>query len=138
MSKPHRRFVIRPFVALLAFVAGATGCGPNPNSPTSITGTWVGTLVSSNAGNVSSQLTLVQSGSSITGTFANSAPTATVSNTGTLAGTLNGSAFTAALTFASGCIRTLTGTWSGTTLSGTYTGSAACNGDTGTFALTLE
>jgi hypothetical protein len=138
MSTPHRRSVIRPFVALLAFLAVASGCGPNPNNPSSITGTWVGTIVSPTAGNISTQLTLSQSGSSITGFFANAAPGATSTNSGPLTGTLNGSAFTAALAFSSGCIRTLTGTWSGTTLSGTYASSGGVCVDSGTFAVTLE
>jgi hypothetical protein len=142
MSTPHRRFAIRWFVALLGFLTVASGCGPNPNSPSSITGTWVGTLVSSTSGTGFTQLTLSQSGSSITGTFANTFPGATTSSTGPLTGTLNGSAFTAALAFigASGtCTRTYTGTWSGTALSGTYVASGVCgNLDSGTFSLTLE
>jgi hypothetical protein len=139
MSMPHRRFAIRPFVALLACLAVETGCGPNPNNPSSITGTWVGTLVSSAAGTGSTQLTLIQSGSSITGTFVNTFPGNTTSATGPLTGTLNGSAFTAALMFAGTCTRTLTGTWSGTALSGTYAASGSCGSlDTGSFTLTLE
>ena len=140
MSMPHRRFAIRPLVTLFALLAVASGCGPNPNSPSSITGTWVGTSVSSISGNVFSfQLTLSQSGSSITGFFANTGPGATTSASGSLTGTLNGSAFTVALAFASPCIRTWTGTWSGRALSGTYVSSAGCaNMDSGTFALTLE
>jgi hypothetical protein len=140
MSTPHRHFAIRSFVALLALLAVATGCGPNPNSPTSITGTWVGTSVSSiTAATFSFQLTLSQSGSSITGTFVGSTQGATTSASGALTGTLNGSAFTVALAFANPCVRTWTGTWSGTTLSGTYASSSGCaNMDSGTFTLTLE
>jgi hypothetical protein len=139
MSMPHRRFAIRPFVALLACLAVETACAPNPNSPTSITGTWVGTVVSASLGAGSTQLTLSQSGSSITGTFANTFPGTPSSATGSLTGTLNGSAFTAALAAANGCIRTWTGTWSGRTLSGTIATSSGCaTVDTGTFALTLE
>jgi len=138
MSTPPRRFAIRPFVALLVCLAVASGCGPNPNSPSAITGTWVGTAVSSIVGNVSVQLTLSQSGSSITGFFAYTSTTATTTPTGTLTGTLNGSAFSAALAFGT-CTRTWTGTWSGTTLSGTFVASGVCgNLDSGTFALTLE
>jgi len=139
MSMPHHRFAIRPFVALLVFLAVEGGCGPNPNSPSSITGTWVGTIVSANLGTGSTQLTLVQSGSSITGTFANTFPGATSSASGQLTGTLNGSAFTAALAAPNGCIRTWTGTWSGRTLSGTIATTSGCaTVDTGTFTLTLE
>jgi hypothetical protein len=138
MSTPPRRFAIRPFVALLACFAVASGCGPNPNSPSSMTGTWVGTAASSIVGNVSVQLTLTQSGSSITGFFAYTSTTATTTPTGTLTGTLNGTAFSAALAFGT-CTRTWTGTWSGTSLSGTFVASGVCsNLDTGTFALTLE
>lgn len=139
MSMPHRRFAIRPLVTLFALLAVASRCGPNPNSPSSITGTWVGTVVSSSLGTGSSQLTLSQSGSTITGSFANTFPGTTISSSGQITGTLNGSAFTAALAAANGCVRTWTGTWSGRTLSGTIATAGGCATlDTGTFALTLE
>jgi hypothetical protein len=139
MPMPHRRFANRPRVALLALLAVVSGCGPNPNSPSSITGTWVGTVVSASLGTGSTQLTLVQSGSSITGTVVNTFPGTTSSASGQLTGTLNGSAFTAALAASNGCIRTWTGTWSGRTLSGAIATTSGCaTVDTGTFTVTLE
>jgi hypothetical protein len=139
MSTPHRPFVIRPFVALLVCLAVAGGCGLNPNNPSSITGTWVGTVVSASLGPGSTQLTLTQSGSSITGTFANTFPGTTSSASGQLTGTLNGSAFTAALAAPNGCVRTWTGTWSGRALSGKIATAGGCaTVDSGTFSLTLE
>lgn len=139
MSMPYRRFVIRPLVALFALLVVASGCGPNPNSPSSIAGTWVGTVVSASFGTGSTQLTVSQSGSSITGTFVTTFPGATTSASGQLMGTVNGSAVTVALAAANGCIRTWTGTWSGRALSGTIATTRGCSVlDTGTFALTLE
>jgi hypothetical protein len=138
MSTPRRGFKFLSFVRLLACFAIASGCGPNPNSPSSMTGTWVGTLVSATAGNISTQLTLVQAGSAITGTFANDIPGATFSSSGNLTGTINGSAFSAALVSGT-CTRTWTGTWSGTTLSGTFGSASTCGTlDSGSFSLTLE
>lgn len=128
---------VRLLVVILAFLGVASGCGPNPTQPSSLAGTWTGTVASNILGNVAMQLTLTQSGSSIAGTFAQSVPGAASSFGSTITGTVNGSAVTLVLAF-SPCTRTWTGTWSGTTLSGTYVASGACtNMDSGTFTLTL-
>ncbi len=133
------RATIRPFLVGVLLIAVGSGCGPNPNQPSSITGTWVGTVVSSTLGNVSMQLSLTQSGSAVTGTFAQTAPGAQSSFGSTLTGTLNGSTLNMVLTFGGTCVRTWTGTWSGTILSGTYLASGSCgNLDQGTFSVTLE
>ena len=137
MSPAPHRSAIRPLLFLLAFLVVGSGCGPNPNQPSSVTGTWTGTLASNILGNVTIQLTLTQAGSSVTGTFAQTAPGAVSSFGSTLTGTLNGSAVSIALAFGT-CTRTLTGTWSGTTLSGSYAASGVCgNLDSGTFTITL-
>jgi len=130
-----RHFFTGPVIVLLA-VAAASGCAPNPNAPTSMTGTWVGTVVSSSIGQISYQLTLTQNGSTITGTFATTIAGQATSSTGSLTGTIQGSAFSAALSFGT-CTRNWTATWSGVTLSGTYASAGTCS-DTGTFTLTLE
>ena len=137
MSTPSYRTSIRPLVSLLAFLFLAIACGPNPTQPSSLAGTWTGTVVSNILGNVAIQLTLTQSGSSIAGTFAQTVPGASTSFGSTLTGSINGSAVTLVLAF-NPCTRTWTGTWSGTTLSGTYVASGACgNMDSGTFTVTL-
>jgi len=109
-----RRLVALPLVGLLALVV-ASACGANPNAPTSLTGTWTGTVVSSTLGAQAFQLTLTQSGDSITGFFTISTPGFSTSNSGALTGTTQGSALTLLLP---------TGTCG--------------NLDTGTFNLTLE
>jgi hypothetical protein len=132
-----RRFVTRPLLALLAFVV-ASGCGPNPNAPTSLTGTWTGTVVSSTLGNQAFQLTLTQSGGEITGFYTISTPGFATSAGGALTGTVQGTSLTLVLPTGT-CIRTWTGTLSGTTMSGAYAATGTCgNPDTGTFNLTLE
>jgi hypothetical protein len=133
-----RRFRTLPSLGLLALLA-ATGCsGPIPTKPSSLTGTWIGTVVSSAFGNITDQLTLTQAGTSITGFFTFTIPGQASSGGGPVTGTLEGSGIT--LTLPSGtCIRTWTGTVSGTTMSGTFTATGTCgSGDSGTFSLTLE
>lgn len=127
----------RPWLGLLALVI-ASGCGQNPNAPTSLTGTWTGTVVSSTLGTQAFQLTLTQSGDSITGFYTISTPGFATSAGGALTGTIQGTSLT--LSFPSGaCIRTWTGTWAGTTMSGECAATGVCgNPDTGTFNLTLE
>jgi len=129
---------MRPVVVLVLLLAVASGCAPNPTRPSSITGTWVGTVASNIVGNLSMQLTLTQSGTAVSGTFTQTVPGAASSFGGPLTGTIDGSALSLALNFGT-CTRTWTGTWSGTTLSGTYVASGVCgNMDQGTFTVTLE
>jgi hypothetical protein len=135
MSTARRRFLCA-FLSLFAFVA--TACAVNPNAPTSVTGTWVGPVTSSILGTGQYQLTISQSGSTITGAFAATFPGVTSSATGALTGTVQGSAFNASLPFGT-CIRIWTGTVSGTTMSGTIAATGVCGTpDSGTFTLTLE
>jgi hypothetical protein len=137
MSTTLRHFMLRRLIVLLACV-GASGCAANPNAPSSVTGTWVGTVASNLLGNESYQFTLTQSGSAITGFYTFTSPGSASSGGGSLTGTLEGSSFAAVLPFGT-CTRTLTGTLSGTTLTGTFAATGVCgNPDLGTFTLTLE
>ncbi len=132
----RRRFVTHCVLGLLLLAASA--CGPNPNAPTSLTGTWTGTVVSSFFGDQPFQLTLTQSGGSIAGSYTVSTPGFATSGSGSLTGTVQGTSLSLVLPTGS-CLRTWTGTWSGTTMSGTYAATGTCGSpDTGTFNLTLE
>jgi hypothetical protein len=139
MSTALRRFICALFpLALLVAVVGSAACGPNPTAPSSMTGTWVGSEVSSVFGNQSFQLTLTQSGPAVTGSYAGTTPGQAGSFGGPLTGTIQGSSFTATLATGS-CLRMWTGTWSGVTLSGTFVATGTCGSmDHGTFSLTLE
>lgn len=132
-----RRVMKLPFVGLL-LALGASACAPNPAAPSSVTGTWVGTSVSSTVGTIETQLTLTQSGQSISGFVTNTFPGQSGSGGGTVTGSIQGSSITLVLPTGA-CNRTWTGTLNGTTMSGTYVATGTCgNPDTGTFSLTLE
>jgi hypothetical protein len=133
-----RRFKTLPSLGLLALLAASACSGPNPLKPSSLTGTWVGPVVSSAFGNATDQLTLTQTGTSISGFYSFTIPGQASSGGGALTGTVQGSAITLALPTGT-CIRTWTGTVSGTTMAGTFVATGTCgNPDSGTFTLTLE
>jgi hypothetical protein len=133
----RRRLMTFPLMGLLALVV-ASGCAPNPNAPSSVTGTWTGPVVSSTLGNQAFQLTLTQSGGSVTGFYTVTTPGQATSFSGALTGTVQGTSLTLLLPTGT-CIRTWSATWSGTTISGSYAATGTCgNPDTGTFNLALE
>jgi hypothetical protein len=137
LNPARRRLLHMPTVGLLALLV-TSGCAPNPAAPTSVTGTWVGTVSSNLLGTFASQLTLTQSGSSISGFFTSTIPGQTTSGSGALTGSVQGSNITLQLPTGT-CIRAWTGTLSGTTMSGSFVATGTCgNPDSGTFSLTLE
>jgi hypothetical protein len=125
-------------VAVLGFVLAACGAA----APSSVAGTWSGTLVDSLAGPGTIQFTIDQSGgSTLTGTYTIKFPAAANPVTGTLAGTLSGATVNVVLTpaNASACLETFSASVSGSNMSGTYSYNAGCGGiDQGTFTLQLQ
>src|SRR5690348_9887961 len=116
MSTLSSRLMRRSLVVLLALAA--SGCAVSRIAPSTVTGTWVGTVTSSILGAEAFQLTLTQSGSDVSGFFTGTIPGQSTSFSGPVTGTLQGSAFSAVLPTGT-CTRTWTGSLSGTTLSGT-------------------
>src|SRR5215469_12741330 len=120
----RRRSVLR-FILGLVFAATAVGCSNsnNPNIPSSLTGNWTGsvTLVVVGGGSFtgSLQLTLTQSGSSITGTATETFAGNGSSNNSAQAvtWTLNGTALTGTLTTGA-CVNNISASISGSTISG--------------------
>jgi hypothetical protein len=112
-----------------------TGCS-GATAPSSVAGTWTGTLVDNGVGPGTLQFVLSQSGSSLTGTWVIKFPGAASSVTGTFAGTLSGSSITAVLTLdnPTACPEDVSATVSGSTMTGTYVISCATN-EGGTFTL---
>jgi len=136
MSTLSSRLMRRSLVVLLALAA--SGCAVSRIAPSTVTGTWVGTVTSSILGTEAFQLTLTQSGSDVSGFFTGTIPGQSTSFSGPVTGTLQGSAFSAVLPTGT-CTRTWTGSLSGTTLSGTFAATGTCgNLDSGTFSVTLE
>lgn len=130
-------------VVVVSIACHLAGCGGNPNGPTpiSLTGTWTGTIRSSVVANAFANiaLTLTQSGSSISGTFACTAGNMScVSPSGTVSGTVSGSSVTGRVTFQGGSCQTFSGTVSGNSMSGSYSCSASLGSDSGTWSVTKQ
>lgn len=113
------------------------GCGAT--APSSVAGTWSGSLVDDLAGPATLQFTLSQSGSSLTGTWTSKFPPAANPVTGTLTGTFSGSTVNLVLVVgSSSCQEAVTGTVSGSTMTGMYTYDCGGSSDAGTFTLNLQ
>jgi hypothetical protein len=113
--------------------------GCSAAAPSSVAGTWTGSLVDALAGPATLQFTLSESGSSLTGTWSNKFPAAANPVTGTLTGTFSGSTITLILAINnSSCQQSVAGTVSGSTMTGTYADSNCGGGDGGTFTLQLQ
>jgi hypothetical protein len=113
------------------------GCGTT--APSTVAGTWAGTLTDVGVGAGTLQFVLTQSGSTLNGTYTSKFAIASVSLTGTISGTLNGSTVTALLTPTNpaACQQNITATVSGSSMNGTYT--LACSSpEGGTFSLQLQ
>lgn len=110
------------------------GCGGNDTGPSnlSLSGTWAGRAVSNMFGGINIQVSLTQSGSSLTGTWVSD------QNSGQLTGSVGGSSVSANLTSADPrqCPFTVTATVSGSSMSGTYAAYNCTVADGGTISLT--
>ena len=102
------------------------GCGGSPSSPSAaaanLSGTWAGPLTSTLVGNGTVQVTLNQSGSSLSGTWLSTFPDPSNNNSGSLSGTVNGSNVSATLTPSdpTNCPLNVTATVNGNVMTGTY------------------
>jgi hypothetical protein len=128
---------LRDFVGVAILGLLLTGCGAT--APSSVAGTWTGSLVDALAGPATLQYTLSQSGSTLSGTWSSKFPAAANPVTGTLTGTLSGSTVTLILAIDnSSCQESVTATASGSTMTGTYSDDNCGGGDGGTFTLQLQ
>jgi hypothetical protein len=119
---------MRPsLIRAICFVAMSlclSACDDQPAGPTGpdITGTWTGTLNDSLAGVGTVRLTIIQSGSRLSGTWASTFQDPTFSNSGTLTGTYSGTSATITLTPGGqgACPFRVTATPTATAITGTY------------------
>jgi hypothetical protein len=111
--------------------------GCSAAAPSSIAGTWSGTMTDVLAGPGTLQFSITQSESSLTGTWTMKFPAAANPVGGTLTGTLSGSNVTLVLTNSNpaACAANVTATVSGSTMTGMY---SECTGDGGTFTAQLQ
>jgi len=129
-------------LAILIVSAAAGDCGgnsspthPTPQPGTDVSGTWQGSVRSSFGPTASISLTLTQSGSSVSGTF--SCPFGCIHSSGTVSGSVNGSAVTGRVRFPDGhSCDTFNGTVSGQTMSGNYACTDPLGNDNGTWSAT--
>ena len=111
-------------VGLILGLAMVAACDvDSPTSPSgSLAGTWTGTVIDSLVGTGTIRITISQSGSTISGTWASTFPDPADNNGGTASGTLSGSSLSATLTPSnpSSCPFNVTATVSGNRMTGTY------------------
>jgi hypothetical protein len=123
---------------------GVVGCGsdPSPTTPTpppaNFNGNWVGAVQDSVVGQGLARLTLTQSGSTVTGSYATSYPNPNYNGGGNFSGQASGSSISGTIqqSVATACPYTVNATLSGNTISGTYAAFNCTSVDTGTFSLT--
>lgn len=91
MKGVHGKVGLRPILVLIALALAGCGGGGDSTSPTfDLSGAWSGTetFTSGPSGSTSFRLTLVQSGSSVTGSYSNGR-----GDQGTVNGTVSGTRF---------------------------------------------
>jgi hypothetical protein len=128
---------------ILSVIATAIliGCGGSSTSPTStVAGNWSGTISSNVVGNGTLTMTLLQSGTALSGTWSTTYANSSNNNSGSLAGSVNGAQLGATLTpsVPSTCPYNAAGTLSGTTISGTYAAFNCTVAASGTFTITKQ
>jgi len=121
----------------------ATPTAPTVTTPSSLTGTYVGSSVQTSPAGSPQYLefSLTQSGTSVSGTFAVLPNGSQTGGFGTLSGSLSGSALalTGTNTFGNTCTNTINATASGALILGTFavSGGSGCTGS-GTFSAQLQ
>lgn len=131
---------MRRLVAFVAFLALAA-CGGDSTSPSaSLAGNWSGTIVSRTAGSGTVTMTMLQSGSSLSGTWNTTFSNSSYNNSGTLSGSVSGSQIAASLTSSvpTACGSNIAGALSGTTITGTYAAANCSVAESGTFSITKQ
>lgn len=129
-------------VVLGALILSACGGDSGPAAPSQATvnlsGTWVGAISDSLAGNGSVRMTLTQGGNGLTGSFATVYPIG--NGGGSLNGTVTGSAVSATVqpSVANQCPFTVNATMSGSSLSGTFAAFSCSGVETGSFSVTKQ
>lgn len=149
---PHRAAprTSRPWCALAAAVLSGvalSGCGlfssdssESPTSPITIDGTYVGAITDSMAGAGTARMTVVASGSSLSGTWQATFPNAASNTSGTLTGSFSDTTLTAtfAPSVSGACPWAVTMTRSNTRLSGTYAATNCNVATSGSLDLTKQ
>lgn len=126
----------------LAIAALALFSACSTDSPTAavsnVAGSWSGALTNTVVGNGTLTLTIVQSGNSLSGTYATTFPTSINNNSGNLTGTINGTQITATLSssVAALCPSNLAAVLSSTSISGTTTDHDCKGPASNTFTIT--
>ena len=144
MNQSRRTFSqARNLWALLLVIAlaplAACDSDDNPMAPSNpLTGTWTGTIDDNTGGMGTARVTLNQSGSTLTGTWATSLPGS--DNGGSLTGSVNGSALSIVLDTSdpTSCPFNLTATVNGNRMTGTYAAFNCSIVVTGSLDLTKE
>lgn len=95
-----------------------------------VTGLWNGSFTSKDGSGGTFRINYRQAGSAVEGTIT---ATSTCIPSGTITGTVTGSAITVTLMSPTGSAITLDGTVSGNTMSGSYAADSSCRSDTGTW-----
>jgi hypothetical protein len=119
-----------------ALVAGCTSTSPGDE----IAGNWSGVITSNVAGNGTIRLSLLQSGSKLTGTWATSFPNAAADNSGSLIGNVTDSQIGATLnpSVPTACPSTVAGSVNGTMITGTYAAFNCSAVSSGGFSVTKD
>ncbi|HEV3139481.1 MAG TPA: hypothetical protein VGY57_03140 [Vicinamibacterales bacterium] len=117
MRRLHAAFAIAAVVAAIA-----CGSSTSPSPPVNIAGTWNGTVSDSQLGTGTVTATINQSNSAVAGTWAASYANAANNNSGTLAGTVDGSNVSMTLkpSAPGSCAILLSTTSDGRTMNGNY------------------
>lgn len=125
-------------ISSLSDCSGGGGGSPMGAAPASIGGNYSGSLEDSVAGSGSVGLSITQSGSRISGQFADTFSNPAIDNGGSLSGTVTGSTFSGSVksVFVGACGFSIKGSLSGSTLSGTYSATSCSGVETGTFSVT--
>ena len=84
------------FICIL--LSALPGCGGDDDGDDSLSGTYVGTIQDAFAGTGTLQVTVSQSGSSLSGTFQSTFANPQQNNSGSISGTVNGEVVTVTLT----------------------------------------
>jgi len=138
MSPIRFRFTVGIVLALLM------GCGGGSSSPTapstlSVAGTWNGSISDAIEGTGSAQLTIAQTGTSLSGTYGVNYPN--IGNTsGTFTGSISGASMSATLTpsIPTVCTSAVTATVNGNQITGTYAATNCSASDSGSINLTKQ
>ena len=148
--RQHRLFLVRTIqhviVGLALCTAAACGGGnssptsPTPPPPFSFSGTWTGPITSNVLGPGTATVTITQTGSSLSGTWATVYPDPTIQGAGSFSGTASGMSLEGTLSPSdpTDCPYTINATVSGNLMTGTYATFNCTGVDSGSIMLTKQ